>query len=211
MRSGMEKFQPNPHYLLRHFLFLLILMLMVSRAPHVCGFGHKILELEKSKATEDNLSEGGKLTGSSSGPEVVEDDQSSYDEFEDHGEYTDADLDPGSWRQVLESGVEQNSGDPNQAAYFDGVKKMADAFGKGEPGELQDAIRVLQSAADNGHAHAQSTLAFLYGSGTGLQQSEPKSLLYHHFAAEGGNCQSKMALAYYYYRQQVSHLAFRRA
>ncbi len=68
---------------------------------------------------------------------------------------------------------------------------------------LKEAIRHFQADADHGNAHSQSTLAFLLATGVGVQQSDSKAFLYHHFAAKGGNFQSKMALAYTYSRQQV--------
>lgn len=77
---------------------------------------------------------------------------------------------------------------------------------KGEPRVLDEAIRSLNSEAERGNAHAESTLAFLYASGYGVQQSDAKAFLFHHFAAHKGNLQSKMALAYSYSRQQVSDL-----
>jgi TPR repeat protein len=86
-----------------------------------------------------------------------------------------------------------------------GVRKMFDGIiSEGEPVMLlKEAIRHLQADADHGNAHSQSTLAFLVATGVGLQQSDSKAFLYHHFAAKGGNFQSKMALAYTYSRQQV--------
>ena len=77
---------------------------------------------------------------------------------------------------------------------------------KGEARVLDEAIRSLKSEAESGNAHAESTLAFLYASGYGVQQSDAKAFLFHHFAAQKGNLQSKMALAYSYSRQQVFNL-----
>ncbi len=87
--------------------------------------------------------------------------------------------------------------------YAIGVRMMFQGVSEGEPQVLSEAIRHLQADADQGNAHAQSTLAFLLGIGYGTEQSNPKAFLLHHFAAEGGNFQSKMALAYSYSRQQV--------
>lgn len=78
---------------------------------------------------------------------------------------------------------------------------------KGEPRVLDEAIRGFKSEAESGNAHALSTLAFLSASGYGVQPSDAKAFLFHHFAANGGNLQSKMALAYSYSRQQVSHFS----
>lgn len=89
--------------------------------------------------------------------------------------------------------------------YAIGVRKMFEGIiSEGEPVMLlKEAIRHLQADADHGNAHSQSTLAFLLATGVGVQQSDSKAFLYHHFAAKGGNFQSKMALAYTYSRQQV--------
>jgi SEL1 protein len=87
--------------------------------------------------------------------------------------------------------------------YAIGVRMMFQGVSEGEPQVLSEAIRHLQADADQGNAHAQSTLAFLLGIGYGTEQSNPKAFLLHHFAAEGGNFQSKMALAYSYSRQQM--------
>jgi SEL1 protein len=87
--------------------------------------------------------------------------------------------------------------------YAIGVRMMFQGVSEGEPQVLSEAIRHLQADADQGNAHAQSTLAFLLGIGYGTEQSNPKAFLLHHFAAEGGNFQSKMALAYSYSRRQV--------
>jgi TPR repeat protein len=81
---------------------------------------------------------------------------------------------------------------------------MLECVSKGEPRGLDEAIRSFNSEAENGNAHAESTLAFLYASGYGVQQSDAKAFLFHYFASQKGNLQSKMALAYSYSRQQVS-------
>lgn len=87
--------------------------------------------------------------------------------------------------------------------YTAAVRKMVESGSEGEPKALDEAIQSLKLEAEHGNAHAQSTLAFLYGSGYGMEQSDSKAFLYHHFASNGGNPQSKMALAYSYSRQQV--------
>eukprot|EP00246_Nothoceros_aenigmaticus_P013956 TRINITY_DN5091_c0_g1_i1.p1 TRINITY_DN5091_c0_g1~~TRINITY_DN5091_c0_g1_i1.p1 ORF type:complete len:694 (+),score=139.60 TRINITY_DN5091_c0_g1_i1:189-2270(+) len=199
----MGQLRVRPYQAVPRLMIMVQLTLIGSWVSHVSGYGHTVVVLEASKATGDDMPVVGELAGSDSAGDSDEEERASYDEFADLGELTDVDLDPGAWGRVLVPDFDQEMNDGEQALYWEGVKKMGSAFSKGEHEELQEAIRVLHSAADKGHAHAQSTLAFLYGSGTGLQQSEAKSLLYHHFAAEGGNCQSKMALAFYYYRRQI--------
>ena len=78
---------------------------------------------------------------------------------------------------------------------------MLESVSKGEPRGLDEAIRSFNSQAESGNAHAESTLAFLHASGYGVQQSDhAKAFLFHYFAAQKGNLQSKMALAYSYSR-----------
>lgn len=69
---------------------------------------------------------------------------------------------------------------------------------------MKEAIELLQSEADNGNPHAQSTLGLLHWTASGVPHSDAKAYLYHEFAKEGGNAQSKMALAYRYFRNQVT-------
>lgn len=80
---------------------------------------------------------------------------------------------------------------------------MVESVSKGDSRILDEAIVSLKEEAKSGNVHALSTLAFLFGTGYGVQTNDAKAFLYHHFAANGGNLQSKMALAYSYSRQQV--------
>lgn len=83
------------------------------------------------------------------------------------------------------------------------IRKMAEAVNEEDPGMLKEAIEVLRVEADVGNAHAQSALGFLHWMGCGVAYGDAKAFLYHDFAKEGGNSQSKMALAYRYLRNQV--------
>jgi SEL1 protein len=80
---------------------------------------------------------------------------------------------------------------------------MVEAVDEEDPRMLNEAIQVLRDEADEGNAHAQSTLGSLHWMACGVPHSDAKAFLYHEFAKEGGNAQSKMALAYRYYRNQV--------
>lgn len=122
-----------------------------------------------------------------------------WDEFGDSEETTEDVLDPGSWIHI----PEHEDRDERPDEYAAAVRKMMESVSKVEPLLLDEAIRGLKSEAESGNAHALSTLAFLSASGYGVQQSDAKSFLFHHFAANGGNLQSKMALAYSYSRQQM--------
>lgn len=78
-----------------------------------------------------------------------------------------------------------------------------EAASRGEFGVMEEAVAEIEAASVLGHPHGQSAMGFLYSMGIGRERSDAKAFLYHYFASEGGNMQSKMALAYTYYRQEV--------
>lgn len=90
------------------------------------------------------------------------------------------------------------------AEYYSVVQKMMWAVSGGEVRMMEEAAAEIEAAAVVGNPHAQSVLGFLSGLGQMKERNKAKAFLYHHFAAEGGNMQSKMALAYTYSRQDVS-------
>ncbi|CAH2057256.1 unnamed protein product [Thlaspi arvense] len=129
---------------------------------------------------------------------------SDWDEFGDSDAKTDEELDPGSWRPVLES--DSATGDPAtevEAQYYSGVTKMVEAVSSGDPRLMDDAASQIEAAAAAGYPHAQSALGFLYNLGITRERNRAKAFMYHCFAADGGNMQSKMALAYAYFRQEM--------
>jgi SEL1 protein len=144
-----------------------------------------------------------------------EEEEEEEEDFKDFDDLNPKDLDPGSWKTIAEdyaniegrkdSGVYSfpMSMASEDLLYIEGVRKMLDSASYGDPDTLSDAVSRIREAAEDGHAHAQSTMAFLYGNGIGVEHSDAKAFLYHYFAAEGGNFQSKLALAYGYFRQQV--------
>ncbi|KAL3022118.1 hypothetical protein AAZX31_05G231800 [Glycine max] len=134
-------------------------------------------------------------------PPADPDSPAEWDEFA-HGDAhkSEEDLDPGSWRPIFEP----PAGDPqplpeSDAAYYSSVHKLM----SGEPALIQDAGEEIAGLAVSGHPAAQSVLGFLWEMGLFRERSKGKAFLYHHFAAEGGNMQSKMALAYSYTRQDM--------
>ncbi|KAG1334884.1 ERAD-associated E3 ubiquitin-protein ligase component HRD3 [Cocos nucifera] len=135
------------------------------------------------------------------------DDSADWDDFGDPGSASDEDdHDPGSWRPVFDSSSSSSnssSDDPREALYISGIRAMISATSFGDPNALDSASSDIEAAASAGHPHAQSALAFLFGTGLAHPQSRPKSFLYHHFAAAAGNMQSKMVLAYTYFRQDL--------
>lgn len=129
-------------------------------------------------------------------------DSSEWDEFGDSETQSEDELDPGSWRPIVESFSAGNA----SSLYSSGVLRMISAAAAGDPASMEEAAAEIEAAASAGSPHAQSALGFLYGTGCTREQSASKAFLYHHFAAEGGNRQSKMALAYTYLRQEVMEI-----
>ncbi|KAL3748991.1 hypothetical protein ACJRO7_010129 [Eucalyptus globulus] len=130
-------------------------------------------------------------------------DSADWDEFGDSESRPEEELDPGSWRPMFESGEPPAAGSEPEELYYSGVSKMMAAASSGEGRLMEEAVSEFEVSAAAGYAHAQSALGFLHGTGQMRDRSKGKAFLYHHFAAEGGNMQSKMALAYTYMRQDM--------
>ena len=129
---------------------------------------------------------------------------SDWDEFGDSEANSDADLDPGSWRPIFEPDpITDSSTDEAELVYYSGVRKMMSAVSEANPRLMEEAAAEIEAAASSGNAHAQSALGFLYGTGVTKERNRAKAFTYHYFSSNGGNMQSKMALAYTYYRQNV--------
>ncbi|PON79152.1 Eukaryotic elongation factor 2 kinase [Trema orientale] len=133
-------------------------------------------------------------------------DSAEWDEFGDSDSHkSEEELDPGSWRPIFEpdSSSAEPASEPD-AQYYSGVSKMVRAASSGEEGLMEEGAAEIESAAASGHPHARSVLGFLYGTGQMREKNKGKAFLYHYFAAtEGGNMQSKMSLAYTYYKQDM--------
>lgn len=127
-----------------------------------------------------------------------------FDDFIDSDAKPDHELDPGSWSPIFEPGTDPVNQDEQEAAYYQAVRKMVTASSRGDARGMEEAASEMEATAAAGHPHAQSVMGFLYGMGMVRERNKAKSFLYHHFASEGGNMQSKMALAYAYTRQEVS-------
>ncbi|KAK7251737.1 hypothetical protein RIF29_35192 [Crotalaria pallida] len=134
-----------------------------------------------------------------------------WDEFGDSdGSKSEEELDPGSWRQIFEpdsltttTATSAVSSTELDALYYSGVGKMLSAVTSADVRLMEEATGEIEVAAESGYPAAQSVLGFLSGMGLLRERSKGKSFLYHHFASEGGNMQSKMALAYTYTRQDM--------
>jgi TPR repeat protein len=114
-------------------------------------------------------------------------------------------VDPGAWKAVYELPMGDVKAKAIQgeadAMYVLGLKHLLGGVGVRRDAVL--GVELIMKAAAQGHEHAQSALAFLQDHGYGVERDDARSFLNHHFAANGGSYQSKMALAYNYVRQQV--------
>ncbi|KAL3512171.1 hypothetical protein ACH5RR_024888 [Cinchona calisaya] len=151
-----------------------------------------------------------------------------FDDFMDSEAKPDYQLDPGSWSPIFEPGsnnfpyfnssdyeeeeeqqeqeVAENREDLDSIYYF-GVRKMVRAASRGDERAVAEAATEIEMAAAAGHSHSQSVMGLLYEMGIMRERSKAKAFLQHYFAAESGNMQSKMALAYTYYRQDMHEKA----
>ncbi|CAH8334543.1 unnamed protein product [Eruca vesicaria subsp. sativa] len=104
---------------------------------------------------------------------------------------SDQDLDPGSWRPILEL-------DHALTLYYSALKKMVSASSEGNFKLMEEAVMELNTSASFGDPHAQSVMGLVYEMGITREVNGDMSFLQHQLASEGGNIQSKMALAFRY-------------
>ncbi|KAJ0105711.1 hypothetical protein Patl1_19607 [Pistacia atlantica] len=133
-------------------------------------------------------------------PSPQDDDSADWDDFGDSETEPEENLDPGSWNPIFEPSMDP---DALNRSYYSTVAKMMSAVSDGDKRKMREATAEIEAAADEGEPHSRSVLAFLYGMGMMRERNKAKAFMYHHFAAEGGNIQSKMALAYTYLRQDM--------
>ncbi|XP_004503266.1 ERAD-associated E3 ubiquitin-protein ligase component HRD3A [Cicer arietinum] len=124
-----------------------------------------------------------------------------WDEFGDSDSHkSEEDLDPGSWRQIFEpSSTDPQPQSETDALYYSAASKLM----SGDARLIEEGSGEIEAASESGYSAAQSVLGFLWGMGLLRERSKEKAFVYHHFASEGGNMQSKMALAYLYTRQDM--------
>ncbi|KAL8139717.1 hypothetical protein V2J09_005738 [Rumex salicifolius] len=132
-------------------------------------------------------------------------DSSEWDEFGDADSKPEEELDPGSWRPVLETESSANFDPKTQedALYYSSLSKLVKAVSFGDPRLMDEASSEIEAAATAGDSNARSVLGFLHQMGIGRERDSAKAFLYHYFAAEKGNLQSKMAVAHTYARQHM--------
>ncbi|KAG6390718.1 hypothetical protein SASPL_148462 [Salvia splendens] len=137
-------------------------------------------------------------------------DVSDFDNFPDSESKPDWFLDPGSWSPVFEPDPNSKIPSPNHgddAIYYNGLSKLVDAAAGGEFRVIDEAVADIAAASALGHPHGQSVMGFLHSMGIGRERNDAKAFLHHYFAAQGGNLQSKMAMAYTYYCQEMHEKA----
>ncbi|XP_040996581.1 ERAD-associated E3 ubiquitin-protein ligase component HRD3A [Juglans microcarpa x Juglans regia] len=188
-------------------LKLLLSLLILSLYPLSLTARPYILILSEDDIKDTSIS-------SDDSPDPTRLDNPEWDEFgeSDSPHKSEDELDPGSWRPIFEPGSSSAAGssDPvpeNDALYISGVSKMLLAASSGDARLTEEAVGEIEATADEGNAHARSVLGFLYGLGMMREKNKAKAFMYHHFASEGGNMQSKMALAYTYLRQDMHEKA----
>lgn len=87
------------------------------------------------------------------------------------------------------------------------LSDLITSFSTGDPAAASAAAAHIAADAAAGVPAAQSVIGFLYGSGVLRKPDRARHFMYHSFAADGGDLHSKMALAYSYFRQEVSNLS----
>ncbi|CAN6465964.1 unnamed protein product [Victoria cruziana] len=183
---------------------LILSFLLLSVFPLASLGRHLVLILENADPKGDSSpSSSDDASGDSEPGGGDSSDTSNWDDF-DADLRPDEELDPGSWRVVFDSdSVGNASVSADDALYFSSVRQMVNAAAAGELDAMDEAVAAIDEIARRGHPHAQSVMGFLHGAGCRADRSASKAFTYHFFAAEGGNPQSKMALAYTYFRQEM--------
>ncbi|XP_010416167.1 PREDICTED: ERAD-associated E3 ubiquitin-protein ligase component HRD3A-like [Camelina sativa] len=141
-------------------------------------------------------------------------DNNSTNAYSDDGEFgqtesiSEQEVDPGSWRPIFELN-NSSTVDLTLTPYYSGLQKIISAASEGNTRLMEEAVTELEASASAGDLHAKSVMGFVYGIGMIRETSEAKSFQQHQLAAEGGDMQSKMALAYRYIRLDLHDKAAR--
>jgi SEL1 protein len=90
------------------------------------------------------------------------------------------------------------------------LSDLVTSFSSGDPAAASGAASQIAAEAAAGVPTAQSVIGFLYGAGVLRKPDRARHFMYHSFAADGGDMHSKMALAYSYFRQEVSNVSCQR-
>ncbi|CAL4930209.1 unnamed protein product [Urochloa decumbens] len=137
----------------------------------------------------------------------AEGDADEWDDFADDSPGADPLLSPSSWVPLLDPSSSPPPGDgpdsPADSLFVAGARAMLSAASEGDDAAFITAAAQIEAAATAGHPGAQSALAFLSGAGMTRPASRSRAFLLHKFAADAGDLQSKMAIAYSYFRQEM--------
>ncbi|CAM0946639.1 unnamed protein product [Alopecurus aequalis] len=137
----------------------------------------------------------------------AEGDADEWDDFADDSAATAPLLSPSSWVPLLEptsySSSDYMPDSPYDVLFVAGARAMISAASSGHDAAFSTACAQIEAAAAGGHPGAQSALAFLSGAGMTRPVSLARAFLLHRLAADAGDLQSKMALAYFYFRHEM--------
>ncbi|KAL8153565.1 hypothetical protein V2J09_011325 [Rumex salicifolius] len=185
-----------------HLVIVSLLLLSFSLLP-ICAVSRSFVLV----LSQDDLRDSAASPSDDSEPTAADGggESSDWDEFGDADSKSEEELDPGTWRPVLEteSGSDFQPKAGTEALYYSGVSKMVAAVSSGDPKLMDEAASDIEETAMAGYSNARSVLGFFYRMGIGRERNNAKAFLYHNFAAEGGNLQSKMAMAHTYARQDM--------
>ncbi|KAL6645812.1 hypothetical protein ACP70R_017420 [Stipagrostis hirtigluma subsp. patula] len=161
-----------------------------------------VLVLSGDDFLKDSAAHPSLPSGDSAGADADE-----WDDFADDSPTADPLLSPSSWVPLLDPSSPSPSDDepesPSGALFVAGARAMLSAASAGDEAAFATAAAQIEAAAAGGHPGAQSALAFLSGAGMTRPASRSRAFLLHKFAADAGDLQSKMALAYSYFRQEM--------
>ncbi|GJN08416.1 hypothetical protein PR202_ga26329 [Eleusine coracana subsp. coracana] len=134
-------------------------------------------------------------------------DTDDWDDFADDFPTADLLLSPSSWVPLLDPTSPSASDDglvsTDDTLFVKGARAMLSAASAGNYLAFSMAANQIEAAAEEGHPGALSVLAFFSGAGMTRPASRSRAWLLHKLAADAGDLQSKMALAYSYFRQEM--------
>ncbi|KFK41792.1 hypothetical protein AALP_AA2G172600 [Arabis alpina] len=100
---------------------------------------------------------------------------SEFDEFNESESKSEEDLNPGSWRPILESPNDNSTVQSPQ--YYSGLRKILSAASEGNTRLMEEAVSEIDSSASTGDPHAQSVMGFVYGIGMVRESSRSIRML----------------------------------
>ncbi|BAF11525.1 eRAD-associated E3 ubiquitin-protein ligase component HRD3 precursor [Oryza sativa Japonica Group] len=195
---------PTPMARVRHRHLLLLVAAVAAAASALLPCASAVRPFVLVLSRDDFLKD---TAGAHPSLPSADADSDEWDDFDDESPATDPLLSPSSWVPLLDPASASPSGDepdsPSDALFVAGVRAMLSAASAGDDAAFATAAAQIEAAATGGHPGAQSALAFLSGAGMTRPASRSRAFLLHKFAADAGDLQSKMALAYSFFRQEM--------